>query len=353
MAAEHSFVVFVFLQLGLILPSAAQEPPAPVIAGGIPRHIVFYQFFQRISPPDGEPKQQEEAASAWLRQVARSAQLRDDQVEIIRSLAADCLAKVSGVDEKAKAITAFGHDRRLNPTGPPPELLPDLKRLEEERTRTIQESILRLREALGEKAFSGLESALTPAAGSGMSVRLPDELSRPASPDRRVQRGDFQVPERESMYESKLPVKVMITPVSEDGITEKTRFTMDEPVRFKITLLNTADRILTMDVEAVMRRFSFLGTKLGEDPKRAVIRFEFLPGRGMLGTLQLPFNVPVVVGTARLTPGGTIFPPGQYSCTLQRPLGLPSPLSDADNQLNVETALLSLNSNTIVFEVVQ
>jgi hypothetical protein len=224
--------------------------------------------------------------------------------------------------------------------------------LQDEHDHIIKESMAGLRATLGDKAFSGLEAALKPRPGLAISVRLPDELAHPAAPDRRLERGDFEIPKGQSVYESRLPVKVMISPVGDDGLTEKKQFKMDDPVIFKVTLLNTSDQIVKMDVEAVMRQCLFLGTKQGDEVKRAPLRFDFLPVRGMQGEVQLSSNVPVVVGTARLNEHGAVFVPGRYTGTLQRTLSMPPPTSDADDQRNLQASHLGLNSNTVSFEIV-
>ncbi len=351
MARQITLVLSLFLGLGTVLLCAAQQPPPPVIQGEVPQHILFYMFFQSITPQSGEQKERDQFATARLRQVAGAAKLQDDQVEVLRHFAADCISKVSTVDEKAQALIAFSRNRRLNPNGPPSQVTSDLKALQQERDKIITESISGLRAGIGEKAFADLQSALKPRPGSAAAVRLPDELAQPAVPDARLQRGDFQMP-RESVYETRLPVKVMISPVGDGGRTEMTRFRMDDPVTFQITLLNTADQIVTMDAELVMGQCSLLAMKRGDELKRVPLRFEFLPAKGMPREVPLPSNVPVVVGTARLNVHGTNFVPGQYSATLQRPLALPPPGSEAENKRNLETSLLSLNSNTVVFEIV-
>jgi hypothetical protein len=344
--------LFLFYGLCVVPSSAAQQPPPPVVQGEVPQHILFYMFFQSVtSQPEG-PKEHEQFATAKLKQVAREAHLQDNQIETLRHFAADCISKVSIVDEKANGLIASARDRHLNPNGPPPQALSDLKALQDEHDHIIKESIAGLRATLGDKAFSGLEAALKPRPGSAISVRLPDELAHPAAPDRRLERGDFEMPKRQSVYESRLPVKVMVTPVGDDGLTEKRQFRMDDPVIFKVTLLNTSDQIIKMDVEAVMRQCLFLGTKQGDEVKRAPLRFDFLPARGMQGEVQLLSNVPAVVGTARLNVHGTIFIPGQYTGILQRILSMPPPTSDADNQRNIQASIVALNSNTVSFEIV-
>ena len=39
----------IFLAFGTYLAAYRQQPPAPVISGEIPQHILFYQFFRMIT----------------------------------------------------------------------------------------------------------------------------------------------------------------------------------------------------------------------------------------------------------------------------------------------------------------
>ncbi len=340
-----------FTILGLALSPAAQQPPPPIIQEEIPENALFYMFFQSIAPQQEEQKERNQFATARLGQVARAARLQTDHIDTLRHFAAECVSKVAVVDEKAQKFIAFARNQRLNPNGPPAQAPSELKLLQQERDKIVSESVSGLRAALGEEAFAGLQAALKPQPGSAISVRLPDELAQPAAPDRRLQRGDFPIP-RGSVYESRLPVKAMISPVGDGGPNERMRFTMDEPVRFKITLLNTTNHMVSMNTEFAMNQCSLLAMKQGDAMRQVSLRFEFVPTKGMPLEVPLPSNVPVVVGIARLNANSTDFAPGRYSGTLQRQLALPPPGNDEENRRIVETSLLSLNSNTIVFEIV-
>ena len=163
----HVLVVFCFLALGIARLLTAQQPPPPVIQGEVPEHVLFYMFFQSITPQPGDQKEREQFAAARLRNVAGVAHLQDDQVDTIRHFASACVSKVLAVDQKAQSLIAFGRSQRPNPNGSLAQAPSDLKFLQQERDNTITESISALREAIGKTAFASLQAALKPKPGLG------------------------------------------------------------------------------------------------------------------------------------------------------------------------------------------
>ena len=124
----------------------------------------------------------------------------------------------------------------------------------------------------------------------------------------------------------------MISPVQDGNPNEHMRFKMNEPVVFRITLLNTSNQFMTMNTVFAINQCSLLAEKRGDEVKRAPLRFEFTPVKGLPTEVPLPSNAPVVIGAMRLNVNGTDFVPGQYLGTLQRQLALPPPSNDVEKE---------------------
>ena len=265
-----------------------------------------------------------------------------------------CVKKVTVIDEKARQISAAAREQ-AGATGslrPPPEL----GELQKQKDAIIEQDLIRLRGAIGEDAYGRLAYALSHQNvnqrgedRASFSVSLPPELAVPAPPESRIQRPDFKMP-RESLYESKLPVKIMITPVGPDGATEKVQFRAGEDMLFKITLLNTAAEPQVMQVADVLRNYQVNGTLNGQRLPGLFLwaSLTLVPSLAHSPAINIPCNVPLVIGTLRVEKTAKMdLVAGKYTFLLQRDFALRPTINKEEEALYAEIGHFALKSNTI------
>jgi len=335
--------------LCLILPAAwinsspAQQPPPPVLQEKASDHVLFELLFRIVGGSRGSNLQ-----LTTMLSYQRKAQLADSEVQTLADIGADFVRKVSILDEKAKALTTYGRERGIKPPA-------ELKTLQEERIQLVNQAVKQLSESLDGASFARLYGAVTKQSpsSSAYSTRIPEELARPAPPGSGVRRGDFETPANTSLYESKLPIKYMITPVAADGKTEKRLYKTGDPVLLKVTLLNAADRTVKIHIKEAMASLILLAERDGERLFPRSRELAFMPARSLPDQVELTYSFPLVVGTIRITVDGEVMPAGEYKCSLKRPLSFPPPQDEEEAARIARLAQLSLGSNTIVFKVIE
>ena len=333
-----------------IPPGLCQQIPAvrqPVSEPGL-----FSMLFRMVVPP---PESRRPGGALALRSFKASAQLTDAQVQDIVEIATAWSREVAVLDARAGEIAASAREH-ARVTGSLPAPPPELMELQKKRDGLTDQALARLRRAIGETAYERLAYALSHRNvnergedRASFSVSLPRELAMPAPPESRIQRPDFIVP-RESLYESRLPIKMMITPVGEDGTSEKRRFQAGDDVFFKVTLLNTVPERQLLRVADVLNNYQLDGTKDGQRLPGLLlwVRLSLLPALAGSPTIDIPHNIPLVIGTLCILKRPQLdLGAGDYTFVLQRSFALRPTINKEEEALYAEIGHFALKSNTV------
>jgi hypothetical protein len=338
--------------------SFAQQ--APAVRQAVPEPQLFFMLFRSVAPPvlQQDSKMPPQVRAAYMRKYQSSAQLSDEQVRVIMEIAVACVKNVTVIDEKARQIITAAREQ-AKATGslrPPPELA----ELQKQKDAIIEQDVIRLRGAIGEDAYGRLAYALSHQNvnergedRASFSAALPPELAIPAPPESRILRPDFKMP-RESLYESKLPVKIMITPVGRDGTTEKVQFRVGEEVLLKITLLNTVAEPQVLHVADVVRNYQVDGTLNGQRLPGMFLwaSLTLVPSLAHSPTINIPYDVPLVIGTLRVEKTAKMdLVAGKYTFILQRAFALRPTINKEEEALYAEIGHFALKSNTILVSI--
>jgi len=340
-----------------VFTAAGFAQQAPTVRQAVPETRLIFMLLRNVAPP--MPQQASTLSprvrAAFMRKYQESAQLSEEQVQAIMEIAEDSVKKVTAIDEKSRQIIAAAREL-AKATGSMPPKPPELEELQRQRDALMEQAVIRLRGAVGEDAYGRLAYALSHQNvnergedRASFAFSLPADLAVPAPPESRILRPDFKMP-RESLYESKLPVKIMITPVGSDGATEKVQFRAGEDVLLKITLLNTAAEPQVLRVAEVLRNYQVDGTL---DGKRLPGPFlwaslTLVPSLAQAPAISIPCNVPLVIGTLRVEKTANLqLVAGEYTFLVQRDFALRPTLNREEEELYAEIGHFALKSNTI------
>ena len=353
------------------LYAAGVGQQTPAVRQPVPEQELILMLFRSVAPPDvgGEPQLPARVSAAMMAKYQSAANLTDAQVRILKEAAEACVRQVSPIDQKARAIALAAREQakeQARQTGiipPPPPILAELQK---QRNDIVTDSVNRLREALGAEAYQRLAYALSHQNvnergedRASFSVSLPPDLAKPAPPEARIERPDFKMP-RESLYESKLPVKIMITPVGPDGVAEKPDYHAGEDVYLKVTLLNTVRERQVLRVAEVLSNYKVSTTKNGEKiPDLMYVgTLDLVPSCAASPVVDIPFDVPLVIGTIRLDRDTRFdrnprfdLTEGKYTFVLQRSFALRPTINEEEEALYREIGHFALKSNTVAITI--
>jgi hypothetical protein len=324
----------------------------PAIRQPVPEQGLFSMLFRLVVPPQDSKRP---GGAQALRRFKSSAQLTDDQVQAIVEVATAWSKETTILDERAREINSAARER-AKATGSLPAPPPELMELQKQRDSIGERALVRLRGEIGDAAYERLAYALSHQNvnergedRASFSVSLPRELAMPAPPESRIERPDFKMP-RESLYESKLPVKMMITPVGEDGTGERTQFRAGEEIFFKVTLLNTVTERQLLHVADVLSNYQLDGTKDGQRLPSPLlwVKLSLLPSFGDSPVIDIPYNVPLVIGTLSIVKRQQLdLSAGNYTFILQRDFALRPTINKEEEALYAEIGHFALKSNTV------
>jgi len=138
-----------------------QNDQALADAQPVPDHVIYLLYFRHLANLDQVAAQREaegKEGRGWRSHEQRAAGLSEEEGNILKQVAYDCIQAVTEVDKKIQNVIANFHAQ--HPQGeylrvPPP---PELTQLEEEKMQTINLHIEQLESRLGEDAFKKLTS---------------------------------------------------------------------------------------------------------------------------------------------------------------------------------------------------
>jgi hypothetical protein len=329
----------------------------PAVRSAVPEQELFLMLFRSVAQPVLQQDSQVpmRASAGILMKYQSSAKLTDEQIRIVIDAAVACVKQVTEIDQKAREIS-LGAREQAKMSGGRPVPPPELADLQKQRNSIVEQDVNRLRGALGDAAYERLAYALSHQNvnqrgedRASFSVSLPPELALPAPSEARIRRLDFKVPQ-ESLYESRLPVKLMITPVGPDGAAEQLQYGAGEDVYFKVTLLNTVRERQMLHVADVLRNYQVGGTKNGQRIPSLLlwVTLTLVPSLANSPAIDIPFDVPLVIGTLRLEKRAQLdLSEGKYTFILQRSFALRPTIGKEEEALYEEIGHFALKSNTI------
>jgi len=142
-------------------PQASPNPPGQSKAQPAPPWIVYDFFFQQVLAFDAKADQKDQAGqsgAAVRGYFASKAKLTRDEAQTLKTAAANCEAQARTLDAQAQWVIASYRAQVLkNPDGPKPEVPKVLASMQDQRDKTIKDSIEGLRKALGEQSFKNLD----------------------------------------------------------------------------------------------------------------------------------------------------------------------------------------------------
>jgi hypothetical protein len=140
-----------------------QNDQALADAQPVPDHIIYLLYFRHLANLDQVAAQREaegKEGRGWRSHEQRAAGLSEEEGNILKQVAYDCIQAVTEADRKIQnVITNFHaqHPRGEYNRVPPP---PELPQLEKEKTQIINAHIEQLKSLLGEDAFNKLAAHL-------------------------------------------------------------------------------------------------------------------------------------------------------------------------------------------------
>jgi hypothetical protein len=350
-----------FFVLCILLFVTAFGQQTPTVRNAVPESELFLMLFRSIAPSGLSPNPQMSARpnSMAIRSFQSSAQLSDEQAQKVVEAAIACVSKVTEVDRKAREVNLAAREQaKKNGTTPVPP--PEIRELQKQRDGIIDQELSRLRIALGDAAYDRLAYAISHQnvnqrgeERASMSVSIPPDLALPAPPESRIVRPDFIVP-RESLYESKLPVKMMITPVGPEGAAEKLQFRVGEEIYFKVTLLNALPARQALHVAEILKNYQVDGTQNGMKLPGPVlwVTLSLIPSLANSPIVDIPYNVPLVIGILHLEKRPQLkMAEGKYTFVLHRDFALRPTINKEEEALYEEIGHFALKSNTVAITI--
>jgi hypothetical protein len=154
-------VTWVIVLAGLAGGSWAQVP-RPLRSGAVvPDTALYESFFYRVYFIDRVARDAERRGldgGAALSRFQRSMGLSDQEMAVLRAVAADWRANFEAFVQEAAPWAEAARDRRDANGEPPPDLAPRLKALVEKRRRIVQDGIDRLKAAFGPVRFFSFDT---------------------------------------------------------------------------------------------------------------------------------------------------------------------------------------------------
>jgi hypothetical protein len=350
-----------YILAGLVLQGALLGQQKPVVVQQIRQPDLFFMLFRSVAEPvlQQDSKIPLGASANLIRRYQDLAKLTDDQVQILLETALICVRQVREIDQKASEITTAAREaareevKRSGKVPPPPA---ELAELQKQKQNVIEQNVNDLRGGLGVDAYDRLSSVLSNQNANdngreqaSMSISIPPELMIPAPPESRINRPDFKMPQ-ESLYESKLPVKIMITPAGATGNEEKLQFGEGEYIYLRVTLLNTVREPMVLHIPEILSYYSVNVTKngqrlLGSEPK---VTLDLLPAFAKASVIDIPDGIPFAIGTVRLERKAQFdLSDGKYTFVLQRDFALRPAVNKEQEDLYKEIGYCALKSNTV------